>query len=254
MELPKQAVVKALCLHVSHDCNLRCRYCFASTGDFGTGHRMTMDFETAKRAIPSEAIREIAAQDLRERPDLERAADLSIFSFMAFGMPFVDIVNLRKENIRGGEIVYNRRKTGTQIRIEITSGMKALIRKYRNDTPFIFDLGLTSPDHTNNQEYKRLLSRQNRALREIGERLGLKIKLTSYVMRHTWASEALAHHVPVAVISQAMGHSSEKTTRCYLSSLDQSELNKANKQITRFLNNLLRKGYETYLRNKSKPD
>ena len=51
MELPRQAVVKALCLHVSHDCNLRCRYCFASTGDFGTGKRMTMDPETAKRAI-----------------------------------------------------------------------------------------------------------------------------------------------------------------------------------------------------------
>ncbi len=51
MALPRSAVVKALCLHVSHDCNLRCRYCFAGTGDFGTGHRMTMDFETAKRAI-----------------------------------------------------------------------------------------------------------------------------------------------------------------------------------------------------------
>lgn len=51
MALPKQAVVKALCLHVSHDCNLRCRYCFASTGDFGTGCRMTMDFDTAKKAI-----------------------------------------------------------------------------------------------------------------------------------------------------------------------------------------------------------
>lgn len=51
MALPKAAVVKALCLHVSHDCNLRCQYCFASTGDFGTGHRMTMDFETAKKAI-----------------------------------------------------------------------------------------------------------------------------------------------------------------------------------------------------------
>ena len=49
--MQQQALVKALCLHVSHDCNLRCRYCFASTGDFGTGHRMTMDFETAKRAI-----------------------------------------------------------------------------------------------------------------------------------------------------------------------------------------------------------
>lgn len=50
MALPKAAVVKALCLHVSHDCNLRCKYCFASTGDFGTG-RKVMDFETAKKAI-----------------------------------------------------------------------------------------------------------------------------------------------------------------------------------------------------------
>lgn len=49
--MQKDAPIKALCLHVSHDCNLRCKYCFASTGDFGTGHRMTMDAETAKRAI-----------------------------------------------------------------------------------------------------------------------------------------------------------------------------------------------------------
>ena len=50
MELPKAALVKALCLHVAHDCNLRCKYCFASTGDFGTGRKI-MPFETAKRAI-----------------------------------------------------------------------------------------------------------------------------------------------------------------------------------------------------------
>ena len=50
MQLPRSAVIKALCLHVSHDCNLRCKYCFASTGDFGTGRKI-MDFETAKKAI-----------------------------------------------------------------------------------------------------------------------------------------------------------------------------------------------------------
>lgn len=49
--MQQDAPIKALCLHVSHDCNLRCKYCFASTGDFGTGHRMTMDVETAKKAI-----------------------------------------------------------------------------------------------------------------------------------------------------------------------------------------------------------
>jgi len=48
--MPQNAPVKALCLHVSHDCNLRCEYCFAATGDFGTG-RKAMPPETAKRAI-----------------------------------------------------------------------------------------------------------------------------------------------------------------------------------------------------------
>ena len=42
--------IKAMCLHISHDCNLRCKYCFAATGDFGTGRKL-MDFETGKRAI-----------------------------------------------------------------------------------------------------------------------------------------------------------------------------------------------------------
>ena len=43
--------IKALCLHICHDCNLRCRYCFAGTGDFHTGKRSLLDFSTGKRAI-----------------------------------------------------------------------------------------------------------------------------------------------------------------------------------------------------------
>lgn len=43
--------VKSMCLHVAHDCNLRCRYCFAGTGDFGTGSRVRMDVETGKKAV-----------------------------------------------------------------------------------------------------------------------------------------------------------------------------------------------------------
>lgn len=46
----KKPVVKALCLHISHDCNLRCRYCFAGTGNFG-GHRTNMSPEVGKKAI-----------------------------------------------------------------------------------------------------------------------------------------------------------------------------------------------------------
>lgn len=43
-------VIKAMCLHAAHDCNLRCKYCFASTGDFH-GERMMLDLETGKKAL-----------------------------------------------------------------------------------------------------------------------------------------------------------------------------------------------------------
>lgn len=45
-----QSVIKAMCLHVSHDCDLRCKYCFAGQGDF-QGDRKLMSVETGKQAI-----------------------------------------------------------------------------------------------------------------------------------------------------------------------------------------------------------
>ena len=44
------SVIKALCLHVAHDCNLRCKYCFADTGSFHK-ERLIMPFEIGKAAI-----------------------------------------------------------------------------------------------------------------------------------------------------------------------------------------------------------
>ena len=49
-EMMKGAPIKSMCLHISHDCNLRCKYCFASTGDFGKGRKL-MPVETGKKAI-----------------------------------------------------------------------------------------------------------------------------------------------------------------------------------------------------------
>ncbi len=43
-------LVKSLCLHVAHDCNLRCKYCFAGTGDFGHDRSM-MSKEVGERAV-----------------------------------------------------------------------------------------------------------------------------------------------------------------------------------------------------------
>jgi len=46
----RNPVVKALCLHIAHDCNLKCRYCFAEEGEYH-GKRSLMSFDTGKKAI-----------------------------------------------------------------------------------------------------------------------------------------------------------------------------------------------------------
>ena len=47
----EKPVVKSLCLNIAHDCNLRCKYCFASQGDYDTNKRELMSFDVAKRAV-----------------------------------------------------------------------------------------------------------------------------------------------------------------------------------------------------------
>ncbi len=46
----RQTVVKALCLHIAHDCNLRCRYCFADEGEYH-GRKALMTYEVGKKAL-----------------------------------------------------------------------------------------------------------------------------------------------------------------------------------------------------------
>ena len=46
----RETVVKALCLHIAHDCNLKCRYCFAEEGEYH-GRRALMSYEVGKKAL-----------------------------------------------------------------------------------------------------------------------------------------------------------------------------------------------------------
>ena len=170
---------------------------------------------TARRAIPASLFQQIAQIKVVDDPQVELSINLSLFSFMACGMPFVDIAYLTRQNIRGNELVYHRHKTGRMIRLEITSSMLQLIRKYA--------------------------ARHNARLKRIGQTLRLPNPFTSYVVRHSWASEALRCDMPMALISQALGHSSEKTTRFYLEELDISRLAHANMKVIGSVNRILEK-------------
>lgn len=168
-----------------------------------------------------------------------RAADYALFSFLACGMPFVDLAHLTADNIQGNDLVYRRHKTGTLIRIGLTRGMRRILREYADSaSPYLFPI-LPVGHSVKHEEYKAILRRYNRELKQLGEGLRLPVPLTSYVFRHTWATEALRVHTPIAVISQALGHTSEKTTRFYLASIEQAEMNRMNEKVVGELDRLI---------------
>lgn len=195
---------------------------------------------TVKTVILPCVIEEIANLDLSQKPELQLAADINSFSFMACGIPFVDLVRLTCKNIKGNQLVYNRHKTGTRVCIQITQGMQQLIDQYKNNSsPFLFPL--LKSEEVGHEEYKRLLHYQNDCLCTIGKLLTVPQKLTSYTARRCWAMEAYRLHVPITLISQALGHTSEKTTRYYLATLDPSELFEANEKIVKKIDDLIMK-------------
>ena len=79
--------------------------------------------------------------------------------------------------------------------------------------------------------YRNVQYKVNQSLKEIGRMLGLKTPLTMYVARHSWASLAKSKEVPLSVISDGLGHASERVTRIYLSTLDMNAVDEANRMI-----------------------
>ena len=113
--------------------------------------------------------------------------------------------------------------------------MQELIDKYdTTGSPYLLPI-IKSNGKDERRQYKSEAHRINRNLKKIGEQLGLAIPLTTYVARHGWASIAKSKNIPIATISEAMGHDSETTTRIYLASLDTSAVDKANRLILKSL-------------------
>ena len=187
--------------------------------------------KTVKRAISIEAIRKLKSMELDESSSKAFSRDMFLFSFYTRGMSFIDIAYLKKKDIKNGMLTYRRKKTGQRLQIHWESCMQQIVNKYPafSDSPYLF------PILTNSQEertqYHATLTRINRHLKEFGQMLELNIPLTMYVARHSWATTAYREGIPLSVISEGMGHESEKTTQIYLASLENETLDKANRQI-----------------------
>lgn len=187
---------------------------------------------TRKRAVSETIITQLYRLELESGTPLALCRDMFIFSYCTRGMAFVDIAYLKKSNLRNGMICYARRKTRQLLSVRIEPSIQRIIDHYADsDSPYVFPI-LNSLDSTEAYEqYQIALNTHNRLLGRLSEMLGCGCKLTSYTSRHSWATAARNHNVPISIISQGMGHTSEQTTQIYLTMLENSVIDDANKGI-----------------------
>ncbi|WP_321332224.1 site-specific integrase [uncultured Bacteroides sp.] len=188
---------------------------------------------SAKRAVTPAVIQQLCGADLESYPSLAMARDLFLLSFYLRGIPFVDLIHLRRSDLRNGVLSYRRTKTGGLVTVEVEPCAMTLIRRYassNNRSPYLLSI-VNGSGKNEYKQYQSALRSYNKRLVRLSLLLKLKTKLSSYVARHSWATAAYHAGIPVGVISESLGHSSEKITYTYLASFDNRTLRKANRRV-----------------------
>ncbi|WP_165157286.1 site-specific integrase [Parabacteroides sp. ZJ-118] len=186
-----------------------------------------------KRALPSGSLRSLMGTAEVE-PEMRRTRLAFSLMFAFSGMAFVDFAHLRKENIKGGVLSYHRQKSGSLIRVEIPAEVRHLLDELAACTdkgsPYLFPF--LSGKKTGEEayvEYNKALYRFNRDLRLLAETCGVDEPVTSYTIRHSFATTLREQEVPIDVISELLGHTSIKTTQIYLKSFSLERLSAVNR-------------------------
>lgn len=187
--------------------------------------------KTVKRAVDIDTLRALKCMSLPAGSPADLARSLFFFSFYTRGMSFVDMAFLRKSDVADGRLTYCRQKTHRQLSILWETPMQRIVEGFgTSQSPYLLPI-IRRPEGNLRNQYISARQCVNRHLRALGERLGLKVPLTMYVARHSWASIARGNQVPVAVISEALGHTSEHTTLIYLASFEPASVDRANRMI-----------------------
>jgi integrase len=197
--------------------------------------------KTAKRAIDVESISQLAKLEIDKSNKKEKLfRDIFLFCFFTHGMSFIDLINLKKENITGKYIRYRRQKTGQEITIKLENCMRRIIERYADKNskyifPILRELENADDLHLKWTKTRSALALYNRQLNKLAIKAGIEERLTSYVARHSWATAASREGIPLHIISRGMGHESIRTTQFYIARADYSDVAHANKKILALL-------------------
>ena len=185
---------------------------------------------TAKRALSVEQLRQLFDYDCN--PEQRQYVDMFKLSFFLIAINIGDLCLLK--GIEGDRIEYHRQKTGRFYSVKVEPEALEIIERYRGRKRWLLNI------LDRYQDYRNYANRLNRELRRIGSyELGAynkKIydpmfpKLTTYWVRHTWASIAAELEIPKETIAAALGHGGDTITDIYID-FDQRKVDEANRKV-----------------------
>jgi integrase/recombinase XerD len=194
--------------------------------------------KTKKRAISKEDMISIIQLDLNLESRISRSRDFFVFSYYCGGINFVDMAHLKWRDIVKGRLMYNRQKTGEDYNMVLLPPAQKILDFFR-ETNFTREdshiFPILSEFHKSPQQMKDRIHKVNRQtnedMKEIAKMLGITENITTYVARHSFATIQRKSGTSTAMISELMGHDSEKTTRIYLDSFGNDVLDEAMKNL-----------------------
>ena len=195
--------------------------------------RVPSTTRTKKRAIPKEKLLRMRELNYPEGSPIWHARNYALIMFYCRGMNFIDLVKLKMTNIHSGRIQYGRSKTGSPLSVKIFPDLDQILQHYTKNKKEDEYLFLANYDGSlkHAEKYKTLCRRMNEHLATIARDAGIQEKLTTYTIRHTWATTAKYLGIPIEVISEALGHKSLDTTEVYLKGFNDEILDDANEKI-----------------------
>lgn len=190
--------------------------------------------KTQKRAISVSAISSVEGLVFEPTHILYNTHNYFLFCFYMRGLPFADMAHLKLSNIIDGRIKYDRQKTDKPYNVKITDNAQRILKKYitgKQKDDFIFPIIKRETPEEQYKDIEWARSRYNKKLKDIAKLCKIEENLTSYVGRHSFATIAKGLKIPIANISDMLGHESIKTTEIYLDSLPSDIMDSYHEQI-----------------------
>lgn len=174
-----------------------------------------------KRALNDAQIDALKSYKPKDGSRTQESLNYFLFSYYCRGMNLTDIANLKWSHIRNNRIFYTRKKTDDQIDIFINDKIAPILANYSGNEGYVFPIlenGLTAK--TKRYRVHAMLKKINEDIQGLANEIGLPEDVTFYWGRHSFATRLKRKNIPISVIQESLGHSTEQVTRNYLDSFE----------------------------------